>query len=172
MPETTNAYELYRALQDCGVESRLILCLRISRHLPSGRLTGSYADPAPRTALRSFNHGIFSPAFFPLGIIPLFNLVCYRREEKPREKVLRKNRLLAECYCAKLKVSRNKLIINELLVEAAGVEPASENVTGQENYMLSRVHAPGITLGRSRSALRTDKKRVPLACGLSLPSQT
>jgi hypothetical protein len=73
-------------------------------------------------ALRSFNHGIFSPAFFPLGIIPLFNLVCYRREEKPREKVLRKNRLLAECYCAKLKVSRKKLIINELLVEAAGVE--------------------------------------------------
>ena len=58
------------------------------------------------------------------------------------------------------------------LVEAAGVEPASENVTGQENYMLSRVHAPGITLGRSRPALRTDKKRVPLACGLSLSSQT
>ena len=58
------------------------------------------------------------------------------------------------------------------VVEAAGVEPASENVTGQENYMLSRVHAPGITLGRSRTALRTDKKRVPLACGLSLSSQT
>ena len=51
----------------------------------------------------------------------------------------------------------------EDLVEAAGVEPASENVTGQENYMLSRVHAPGITLGRSRRALRTDKKRDPLA---------
>ena len=49
------------------------------------------------------------------------------------------------------------------MVEAAGVEPASENVTGQENYMLSRVHAPGITLERSRPALRTDKKRVPLA---------
>ncbi len=30
--------------------------------------------------------------------------------------------------------------------------------------MLSRVHAPGITLGRSRRALRTDKKRQPLAC--------
>jgi len=75
-------------------------------------------------------------------------------------------------YCAKLKCVRKLLIINELVVEAAGVEPASENVTGQENYMLSRVHAPGITLGRSRSALRTDKKRVPLACGLSLPSQT
>ena len=57
-------------------------------------------------------------------------------------------------------------------MEAAGVEPASENVTGQENYMLSRVHAPGITLGRSRPALRTDKKRVPLACDLSLLPQT
>ena len=65
-----------------------------------------------------------------------------------------------------------QLIIKEILVEAAGVEPASENVTGQENYMLSRVHAPGITLRRSRPALRTDKKRVPLACGLSLSSQT
>jgi hypothetical protein len=59
-----------------------------------------------------------------------------------------------------------------IVVEAAGVEPASENVTGQENYMLSRVHAPGITLGRSRRALRTDKKREPLACDLSLSSQT
>ena len=64
------------------------------------------------------------------------------------------------------------MIIKQIVVEAAGVEPASENVTGQENYMLSRVHAPGITLGRSRPALRTDKKRVPLACDLSLPSQT
>jgi hypothetical protein len=39
-------------------------------------------------------------------------------------------------------------------------------------YMLSPVHAPGITLGRSRRTLRTDKKREPLACGLSLSSQT
>ena len=70
--------------------------------------------------------------------------------------------------------SVNRRVTNQLLmmVEAAGVEPASENVTGQENYMLSRVHAPGITLGRSRPALRTDKKRVPLACDLSLSSQT
>jgi len=45
------------------------------------------------------------------------------------------------------------------VVEAAGVEPASENVTGPKNYMLSRVPAPGITLGRSRPSLRTDKKR-------------
>ena len=31
------------------------------------------------------------------------------------------------------------------------------------DYMLIPVHAPGITLGRSRPPLRTDKKRVPLA---------
>jgi hypothetical protein len=30
----------------------------------------------------------------------------------------------AERYCAKLKCFGNKLIINELLVEAAGVEPS------------------------------------------------
>jgi hypothetical protein len=65
------------------------------------------------------------------------------------------------------------LIINKLLmVEAAGVEPASENVTRQDSYMLSPVHALGITPGRSRRALRTDKKRSPLACKLSLSSQT
>ena len=40
------------------------------------------------------------------------------------------------------------------------------------DYMLIRVHALGITRRRSRGALRTDKKRVPLACGLSFPSQT
>ena len=68
-----------------------------------------------------------------------------------------------ECYCTKLKIVCKQFIIKEIVVEATGVEPASENVTGQENYMLSRVHAPGITLGRSRPALRTDKKRVPLA---------
>ena len=39
-------------------------------------------------------------------------------------------------------------------------------------YMRSPVHALGITPGRSRSALRTDKKRVPLACDLSLSAQT
>jgi hypothetical protein len=31
------------------------------------------------------------------------------------------------------------------------------------DYMLIRVHALGITLGRSRPSLRTDKKRQPLA---------
>ena len=50
----------------------------------------------------------------------------------------------------------------EDMVEAAGVEPASENVTGQENYMLSRVPASGLHRKRSRRTLRTDKKRQPL----------
>ena len=36
------------------------------------------------------------------------------------------------------------MIINGILVEAAGVEPASENVTGQETTCLFRVHAPVI----------------------------
>jgi hypothetical protein len=54
-------------------------------------------------------------------------------------------------------------LAREVLVEAAGVEPASENVTGQENYMLIPVHASGLRRKRSRTALRTDKKRVPLA---------
>ena len=58
------------------------------------------------------------------------------------------------------------------MVEAAGVEPASENVTGPKNYMLSPVHALGITLRRSRPRLRTDKKPLTLACDLSLPPQT
>jgi len=38
--------------------------------------------------------------------------------------------------------------------------------------MLIRVHALGITQGRSRSPLRTDKKRWPLAWDLNLPAQT
>jgi hypothetical protein len=43
---------------------------------------------------------------------------------------------IAECYCTKLKCVCKQLIINKLLVEAAGVEPASENVTGQETTCL------------------------------------
>jgi hypothetical protein len=35
--------------------------------------------------------------------------------------------------------------------------------------MLSPVHAAGITRQRSRAALRTDKKREPLACGSRPP---
>ena len=74
------------------------------------------------------------------------------------------NQVVSEpAQCTRYFIACKVLITNGKLVEAAGVEPASENVTGQENYMLSRVHAPGITLGRSRPALRTDKKRVPLA---------
>ena len=39
-------------------------------------------------------------------------------------------------HCTKLKFVRKQLIINEIVVEAAGVEPASENVTGQETTCL------------------------------------
>jgi hypothetical protein len=42
----------------------------------------------------------------------------------------------AKCYCTKLKCVCKQLIINEILVEATGVEPASENVTGQETTCL------------------------------------
>jgi hypothetical protein len=40
------------------------------------------------------------------------------------------------------------------------------------DYMLIHVHALGITPGRSRPPLRTDKKRRLLACDLSLSAQT
>ena len=49
------------------------------------------------------------------------------------------------------------------LVEAAGVEPASENVTGKENYMLSQFMLPAFTGNVRYRALRTDKKRWQLA---------
>jgi len=38
--------------------------------------------------------------------------------------------------------------------------------------MLIPVHALGITPGRSRHLLRTDKKQLALACDLSLSAQT
>ncbi len=64
------------------------------------------------------------------------------------------------------------------MVEAAGVEPASENVTGQEPTCLFQFMPQA--LGALRRfprdvrgcTLRTDKKRQPLACDLSLPAQT
>jgi len=51
------------------------------------------------------------------------------------------------------------------MVEAVGVEPTSENVTGQEPTYLVSVHATGITPPHSPLALRTDKKRKQLARG-------
>jgi hypothetical protein len=57
------------------------------------------------------------------------------------------------------------MIVTEL-VEAAGVEPASENVTGQETTCLFRFMPQGVGRHRWRfpqdvrgCALRTDKKR-------------
>src|SRR5690348_3994837 len=70
--------------------------------------------------------------------------------------------------------ARNKAMLNIMcggverkrqkdLVEAVGVEPTSENVTGQEPTYLVSVHATGITPPHSPLALRTDKKRKQLA---------
>ena len=50
-----------------------------------------------------------------------------------------------------------------ILVEVAGVEPASENVTGQKPTYLVSVHATGVTPPHSLPAIRTDKKRRSLA---------
>ncbi len=50
----------------------------------------------------------------------------------------------AEYYCKKLKSVRKLLIIQRLLVEAAGVEPASENVTGQETTCLFQFMPPAL----------------------------
>ena len=44
----------------------------------------------------------------------------------------------AERYCTELKCVHKQLITNKMLVEATGVEPASENVTGQETTCLFR----------------------------------
>jgi hypothetical protein len=71
--------------------------------------------------VRRFNHGIFSPAFFPLGIIRLFNWFVIG-EKKSREKKSCGKTAAPERCCTKLKRVRKQLIINELLVEAAGVE--------------------------------------------------
>jgi len=49
------------------------------------------------------------------------------------------------------------------MVEVAGVEPASENVTGQKPTYLVSVHATGVTPPHSLPAVRTDKKRKSLA---------
>ena len=51
------------------------------------------------------------------------------------------------------------------MVEAAGVEPASETVTGKKNYMLIRFLPPVFTGNVRGPRLETGKKRVPLACG-------
>jgi len=59
------------------------------------------------------------------------------------------------------------------VVEAAGVEPASENVAGKEPTYLVEFTFPDCS-GISPHALRTDKKRDQLVCGsrLSHPDVT
>jgi hypothetical protein len=70
----------------------------------------------------------------------------------------------AECYGMKLKCVCKRMIVNEIVVEATGVEPASENVTGQETTCLFAFMPQSLECchpcpGRSRPTLRTDKKR-------------
>jgi hypothetical protein len=55
------------------------------------------------------------------GINPIVRLVCTRGEGKPREKSGGET-APAECHCTKLKSVSKKLIMNEILVEATGVE--------------------------------------------------
>ncbi len=50
------------------------------------------------------------------------------------------------------------------MVEATGVEPVSENATGEEPTYLVTFLPWAITPQRSPVALRTDKKRERLAC--------
>src|SRR5882672_2128561 len=51
----------------------------------------------------------------------------------------------AECYCTKLKTVSKSLIINEIVVEATGVEPVSENVTSQETTCVVGFMLPAFT---------------------------
>jgi len=56
------------------------------------------------------------------------------------------------------------------MVEARGVEPLSENDTGQETTYLVQFKPWAITPQRSPRTLRTDKKRKWLACWSRLES--
>ena len=87
-------------------------------------------------------------------------------EKKNREKNLAEKPPLAEHYCTKLKYVRKQLIIKELLVEATGVEPASENVTGQETTCLFAFmpQALGVsTLPRTFAAVAQNGQETPTA---------
>jgi len=52
--------------------------------------------------------------------------------------------------------ARNSMIINEILVEAAGVEPASENVTGQETTCLFRFMPQSLGLAAQPGTFAAD----------------
>jgi hypothetical protein len=62
----------------------------------------------------------------------------------------------AERYCTKLKCVRKQLIIKEILVEATGVEPASENVTGQETTCLFRFMPQSLGLAAQPGTFAAD----------------
>lgn len=64
--------------------------------------------------------------------------------------------LQKKTYCTIPKQALKQLIIKEILVEAAGVEPASENVTGQETTCLFQFMPQALPWDvRSRRSERT-----------------
>jgi len=93
---------------------------RLTGQLRVGQQTGPYIGPAqawqgeaPTTPFAAaFLLGIVSRSFdgFVIG------------EMENRLERLARDQHSAECYCTKLKCVRKRLIINEILVEAAGVE--------------------------------------------------
>jgi hypothetical protein len=82
----------------------------------------------PKEQSYSFREHHFLPRFFPARNNPMVQLVCYRREEKPREKSLAEKSPLTERYCTKSKVIDKQLMISELLVEAARVNDLETGV--------------------------------------------
>src|ERR1700679_2768132 len=74
------------------------------------------------------------------GKYSFLRLITFSRRHRcrvvARGKTIRGKLASAECYCTKLKCVSKLLIIKEIVVEATGVEPASENVTGQETTCL------------------------------------
>jgi hypothetical protein len=103
--------------------------------MPGSSANRKLCTSCPQDGRAEIRPPAFSPQLFPLGTIRLFNWFVIG-EKKNREKNLAEKPPLAERYCTKLKCARKQFIIKELLVEATGVEPASENVTGQETTCL------------------------------------
>src|SRR5712671_6336098 len=69
-----------------------------------------------------------------------------------------------DVWCTQEFMARKLHKLQKLTGGGGGSRTRVRKCYRSRDYMLIRVHAPGITLGRSRPTLRTDKKRVPLAC--------
>ena len=106
------------------------------------------------------NHSV-SPQLLVPGIIRLFDWIVIGENETVR-KVSKSigETAAAETYSTKLNCPSNILIKKEILVEAAGVEPASENVTGQETTCLFAFMPQALPWDvRGRGSERTRNRR-------------